>query len=321
MHLPYLETGRWLQSIAILLASGESLERSILMNPQIGGRKAQRIARELSTGLPTSDAFQHLAGDLSKGDLHFIKAASLSGALAEGLEVLARQQLYRADLLSKLLGAFTHPIGILAIGLFLIDLQPLLYGEEDAGPVLKIFTLHMTLFLVMVYSLKWFIRRRPTLLWALARRVPFFRSMSQSLALQRFVWALDRQAHSGVPIADAIINAANASGNSRWIKHASVFRRNIGLGERFSTAFNKFIKRLPVNQRGVPSIAAPSAIHHWTHAAMDTAHENIHTSGNWLKSLSKPMALLILSPVFYVIIARLLQEANAELIRNFMNMF
>jgi type II secretory pathway component PulF len=279
-------------------------------------RAVAATLKGLQLGQPITEAFDALHPHLRYSDIALIQNAQNAGALDKGFALLANQYFLRSRTLNLLVTAFIYPIGIFAIGLFLMNLQSLLYEEASLKTAATGFITQLSLILIGCFLLKTLIAFRPPLLQILIRRIPPFRAISRAMAVQRFVWVLSRSSKAALPPQAAAIAAADASGNERLIRQAERFKRAIALGEAFPTAFARLLSPCPKWVRESLSIHSPHYIENWAQPVLAKANETLENATAWVQRLAKPVALIIMVPLIFLVMKNQWLAMIAELQEN-----
>jgi len=287
----------WAQSCSFQLSAGVGLGDVLEGVDGLPRRRALKTVKSLRKGLGIGESFIPLIPHLSCSDIALIHGAERAGRLPEGFRLLADQYFLRAQLTSTLLAAFIRPLFVFLVGLLIIDVQRFLYGQATPAQAGIDCILRLFPAIVGIYLLKKILLMRPLLLNGLIARLPFFRAISQCMAVERFTWALLKLNQTAVPIHAAAIAAADASGRSKVISLAEHFRKRITLGESFATAFPKLLSGWPKWVRLSSNVPSPADIDRWAGATLTNSKKLTERAQYEITRFAKPVAIILILPL------------------------
>lgn len=321
MAKSYSEIAIWAKGCALRARSGYSLATNLEASESFSKRKKARAVDAVKRGEPLSESLSAFYPDLSSADIDFLLAASKSGNLGEGFDLISGQYFLKSSVLASFLSAFVYPLGVFIIGLFLISLQAVLYEESVLQAEAQVFCIRLIGLLSVLYLAKKLLLARPLVFFAICRRIPPIRNISNLLAAQRFIWVLERGSLAGRSVVDTFRSAADSSGKPRHIRKTALLLKRLSGGDEFTSSFRDLALALPKAARRSIPVASPNDLPSWAAIAMRQIEDNCSVASSLIRKLSKGLALLLVSPLIFLVIRFLFQVMADEIIQNFNQLY
>ncbi|MCX8108691.1 MAG: type II secretion system F family protein [Verrucomicrobiae bacterium] len=226
--------------LGTMLAAGMTLLQSLdrlRMAPPAGFLRLplQRILDSLNQGSSLAEALTKLGKWLPAFDLALLKAGELSGHLDTVCKLLAGYYDERAQMARQLLADLSLPLFILHAAVFLAPLPAFVLG----GTLTTYFreTIGMLApFYLLTLLMLWACQGTRSATWralvdSLLHRLPILGKARRHLALARLAKALEILLSAGVPITEAWLLAANASGSAALQRAVQNFPDRIQAGQ------------------------------------------------------------------------------------------
>ena len=313
MAKSYSEIAIWARGCALRAQSGYSFAENLEASESFSKRKKALAVDAVKRGEPLSESLSAFYPDLSSADIDFLKAASKSGNLGEGFDLLSNQYFQRASVLDSFLSAFIYPLGVFVIGIFLISVQAVLYEESVLRTEALVFSIRVVGLLFFLYLAKKVLRARPPVLFALCRRIPHLRKFSNLLAAQRYIWVLEKGSLSAMSVDDTFRSAADSSGKPRHIRKTAVLLKRLSEGAEFTASFRDLALALPKAARRSIRATSPNDLPSWAAIAMRQIEDDCSGASSLSRKLFKVLALLLMSPPIFLVIRFLFQVMTEEL--------
>jgi len=314
MPKPYEQIAVWAKGCALQAQAGLPLLDIIESSACFTTRKRKRVVERLRSGKPLPESLMAFYPDLSASDLSLLNAANRLGQLPNGFELLSAQYFLRAQVQSLVFSAFVYPLGLICIGIFLIGLQSVLYQEAALGAEALVFARRVALFSLVVYVVKKLITLRPPVMSFILRILPPARSLSRTLAHQRLVWVLREGATAALPVQETFQLAGESCGTSKSMKKVEVLLQGLFKGTDFKTLFLDFCRIFPKSARASVAVASPYDMPSWADLLMRKFDQRFEEGISRIRQLSKPLALLLLSPILFWLLQYLWNVMGRELI-------
>lgn len=314
MPKPYEQIAVWAKGCALQAQAGLSLVDIIESSECFRAGKRARVAERLRAGKPLPESLMAFYPDLSASDISLLNAANRVGQLPRGFELLSAQYFLRAQVQSLVFSAFFYPLGLIYIGIFLISLQALLYQESTLESEAVAFATRIGLFSLAVYSVKKLVTLRPPVMSFLLRVFPPIRSLSRSLAYQRLVWVLREGSVAALPVQDTFQLAGESCGTSKSMKKVNSLLQGLSRGTDFGSLFLDFCRLFPKSQRVSVAVSSPFDMPPWAVLLMRKFDQGLEKGVFRIRQLSKPIALVLLSPILFWLLQYLWTVMGRELL-------
>jgi len=299
MPKSYEHIAVWAKSCALQTQAGLPFADIIESSGCFSTRKRMRTAKRLRAGKPLPECLMAFYPDLSSSDVFLLNAANQVGQLPSGFELLSAQYFLRARVQSLALNAFVYPLGLIYIGIFLISLQSVLYQESSLESEAVAFAARVGLFSLGVFVVKKLISLRPPVMSFLLRVLPPIGGLSRALAYQRLVWVLSEGAAAALPVRDTFQLAAESCGTSRSLKKVDLLQQGLSRGTDFGSLFLDFCRIFPKSARVSVAVSSPYDIPSWAVLLMRKFDQRLEDGISRARKLSKPIALLLLTPILF----------------------
>lgn len=149
------------------------------------------------------------------------------------------------------------------------------------------------------------------------RRIPPFRKLSNLYSVQRLVWVLNEGSISAMPVKETFYLAGESSGRSRDIRKTDFLVKRISRGEDFQQAFKDFDRNLPKFTHGSIAVLSPYDLPNWAGLLMQKTNEECSATFETIRKLSKPVALVLMSPLIFWVLYSLWHVMANELGQRF----
>lgn len=262
-HVSFLDRLRFMQNLAVMLKAGLPLARALTsMSKETGNRyfsdTLQKIAKQVESGKPLSEAIQPYPRIFSKLMVSMVRVGEETGELDTSLAYLVEQLRRDYDLRSKARGAMTYPavvlialviVGVLMFYLVLPKLTStfkelnvelpfltrlLLKVVDNAstvGPLLLVALLVFGAGFVLAVRT----RRGKRALHTAFLHFPMFKKLVVMFNLARFGRILGALLKGGMPIVQALEVTSDTFGNVRYQEIMAEGAKKVRVGVPLST--------------------------------------------------------------------------------------
>jgi type II secretory pathway component PulF len=174
------------------------------------------IAENLKKGRPLASTLKH-SGLLPVFDIPIIESGEKSGTLTRSCDILAKNYELSAEAVKNVRGGLVKPFFVFAAALFIPPFPNLFLGKITLAQYLTrglgtlaivtgIFWMIYKLFMASFFSLEAARARHKILLF-----IPFVRSVTKKMVLEKFCSALSAMLEAGLPLYDALNLAGQTS--------------------------------------------------------------------------------------------------------------
>ncbi len=257
------DKGMALLELSAFLKAGIPLKQSLEQVAQESPRAVSLVLRaaalNLEQGVPFNEAVSNHKNFFNEWEIQAIKAAEVSGSLAESLAYIGGQTLKSCDFDKKVSSATVYPIMVSAVTVLLVFVLVVfvipafagMLGEENLPGATKAlvaisgFVRDYWFLLLGVISCAWFFlkhlaaERGYGIFEQLALLIPGWRKVRENVCLVRFGKTFAALLESGARVLPALEYAGQATGSSLFAERTTYIRKEVEKGARIGDSMRK----------------------------------------------------------------------------------